>query len=362
MATTSGQPSSDLARERMLQRLEQQPYRFGFFQAVRLLERLYPSRSAVGHFAAPRDETISFSAPPNLIYPPSEISTFGISPDGQDGAPSRLEVAFLGLNTVNGPMPRAQTASLLERAREGDRASNDFLDIFNHRLLSLFYRAWKRYRFFLVLEKRGTTVESESNVSARENMVSARLYDLVGLGTPGLLQRMAIPDEAAVFYSGLLSQQVRSATALQQILEDFFDVSVKVQQFTGVWEQLPVAQQTFLREGTSFAETLGAGAVVGTEVWNHQGMMTIRLGPLPLAKYRHFLPGAPGQHQLQDWLQFYSRGSVDFMVQLVLAREEVPQPGLLPRADGGLRLGYESWLKVKPLRRDPDETTYVCRR
>lgn len=172
---------------------------------------------------------------------------------------------------------------------------------------------------------------------------------------------MAIPDEAAIFYSGLLTQQVRSATSLHQILEGFFEVPVKVYQFTGVWERLPMARQTYLQEGKSFAEKLGAGTVVGDEVWNQQGTLTIQMGPLSIAQYRHFLPGAKGQQQLQDWLMFYSRGVLDFIVQLILARDAVPQTTLRNGTIAGSRLGYESWLKMKPSLRDPDDTTYVCK-
>lgn len=78
---------------------------------------------------------------------------------------------------------------------------------------------------------------------------------------------------------------------------------------------------------------------------------------MPLERYRQFLPGARGQKELEAWLMFYSRRQFDFVVQLVLAREEVPHTVLL--TEESPRLGYESWLKVKPLHRDPDETTYV---
>ena len=343
MASANGQPSRDVARERLLLLMKEEPYSFRFFQMVRLMGRLYPDRRPVGIFATPSDELVRFSALPSLTFPASEIQSYA----SQHEEPDRLEVNFIGLNVVNGPMPRSYTAALLERKRAKDKATIEFFDIFNHRIVSLFYRAWKKYRFFIAYES-----------SAKDDdEITQRLYDIVGLGTPHLRNRMAIPDEAAIYYAGIVSNQVRSAEGLKQVLEHYFRVPVKIRQFTGAWERLPASQQTFLREAGSYSECLGMGTVVGDEVWNQQGAMTVRLGPMPLERYRQFLPGERGQKELESWLMFYSRRQFDFVVQLVLAREEVPDTVLL--TEQSPRLGYESWLKVKPFHRDPDETTYV---
>lgn len=343
MASANRQSGRNVAQERLLQLMKEEPYSFRFFQIVRLMERLYPDRRPVGIFATPSDELVRFSALPSLTFPASEIQSYAL----QDNKPQRLEVNFLGLNVVNGPMPRSYTAALLERKRTKDKATIEFFDIFNHRIVSLFYRAWKKYRLFIAYESRAQDGDE----------ITQRLYDIVGLGTPRMRNRMPIPDEAAIYYAGVVGNQVRSAEGLKQILEHYFRVPVEIQQFTGSWERLPALQQTFLREAGSFSECLGVGTVVGDEVWNQQGAMTVRLGPMPLERYRQFLPGARGQKELEAWLMFYSRRQFDFVVQLVLAREEVPHTVLL--TEESPRLGYESWLKVKPLHRDPDETTYV---
>jgi type VI secretion system protein ImpH len=343
MASTNGQPGGYVTQKRLLKLMKEEPYSFRFFQMVRLMGRLYPDRRPVGIFATPSDELVRFSSLPSLTFPASEIQSYA----PQEDEPDRLEVNFMGLNVVNGPMPRSYTAALLERKRAKDKATIEFFDIFNHRIVSLFYRAWKKYRFFIAYESRAQD----------DDEITQRLYDIVGLGTPGLRNRMAIPDEAAIYYSGIIGNQVRSAEGLKQVLEHYFRVPVEIRQFTGAWERLPASQQTFLREAGSYSECLGMGTVVGDEVWNQQGAMTVRLGPMPLERYRQFLPGARGQKELEAWLMFYSRRQFDFVVQLVLAREEVPHSVLLTQESP--RLGYESWLKVKPFHRDPDETTYV---
>lgn len=347
MVPESRQSSVDVEQTRLLRLMEEEPYSIHFFQMVRMLERLHPERGSVGFFGSPANEVVRFSAPPALTFPASELQAYTPS----SAAPDRLEVAFMGLNVVNGPMPTAATEVLLERRRAKDSAALEFLDIFNHRVVSLFYRAWKKYHFFVGYEESGGT----------DDEITQRLYDLVGLGTPGLRNRMAIPDETTIYFSGILGNQVRSVQSLRQILEEYFGVKVAIEQFTGCWVKLPASQRTSLREGRSLSECLGSGTVVGDEVWDQQSTMTVRLGPMPLEQYREFLPGAKGQKQLESWLAFYSRREFEFVVQLVLDREDVPETTLLHNEPGGARLGYESWLKVKPFWRDPDETTYVLR-
>ena len=341
MLAESGERSIDVGTEKLRALMAAEPYCFQFFQMVRLLEKLYPERKPVGMFATPADEVVRFTATPSLVFPPSQIE--GYTPS--DGEPDAMQVAFMGLNVVNGPMPRVYTETLLDRKRAKDGATLEFFDVFNHRIVSLFYRAWTRYRLFIAYERRGSGEEE----------ITDKLYDLVGLGTPGLRNRMAISDESAIYYAGLVGQEVRSAGALQQILEDYFEVRVAVRQFTGAWAPLPREQRTVLQERESSAEQLGVGTVVGDEVWNQQGAMTVRLGPMSLRHYREFLPGSRGQRELEAWLRFFSRRGFDFVVQLVLERDEVPRTAMTRSS----RLSYESWLKVKPMRRDPDETTYL---
>jgi len=347
MAPESRNPNVALEHKALHEAIEAAPFRFHFFQMIRLLEKLYPQREAVGHMTSPAREVVRFHAPPAFTFPASELGDYAAP--GED-EPAALEVNFFGLNTVNGPMPRISTEALLANARENDTAMQDFLDLFNHRLVSLFFRAWSRYRLTLAYEKASQSAEDE---------MLRRLYDLVGLGTDGLRHRMAIPDESALFFAGLLSRQVRSSEGLLQILESYFCISVQIEQFAGAWVRLPPGQRTILQGEDSMAECLGVGTVVGDEVWEQEGTVTVRLGPMPLARYREFLPGSHGQAELQSWLHLYSRRTFRFVVQLVLQRDEVPQTTLKGGVAFGSRLGYESWLKVKPMRRDPDETGYL---
>ena len=332
---------ANLALARMLR---DTPWPVRFFQMVRLLERLHPERRPVGIFVAPTEEVVRFSAHTSLSFPASEIQNF----TEEEGKPDRLSVNFMGLSTLNGPLPAPYTELLLERARAKDLATGEFFDIFNHRILSLFYRGWKKYRFYIAYE----------HSRGQDDLVTRLLYDLLGIGTEGLRNRMPVADEAAIFYAGLFNQNLRTAQGLQQLLGDYFQVNAVVEQFTGSWNRLPACDHTYLNDGRTDSERLGFATVVGDEVWDQQGTVTVRLGPMPLARYHQFLPGGEAHKQMAAWLRFYGRGEFDFVVKLVLDRKEVP-PVLLSSEQGEMtRLGFASWIKNRPFTRDPDEATY----
>ena len=130
--------------------LFEEGYRFRFFQAVRLLGRVYPGRQPVGRDASPTDEAVRFRSRATLEFPASDIQE--ISPP-QDGSPAQMLVNFMGLTGPSGALPQHYTELVLERMRVKDHALRDFLDLFNHRMLSLFYRAWEKYRFLLPYER-----------------------------------------------------------------------------------------------------------------------------------------------------------------------------------------------------------------
>ena len=189
-------------------------------------------------------------------------------------------------------------------------------------------------------------------------MISARLLDLVGLGTGSLVHRMEIEDEACLFYAGLLSERRPTAQGLKQLIEDYFDVPVEVEQFTGTWRRLPLGNRTFLRDTGAFCELLGMGTIVGDEAFDQHGAVTLQLGPLSYERYCEFLPGAQAHKELRAWLRIYTNREFDFVIRLVLKREEVPRMKLGEDGVGASRLGLVSWVKNRTLDRDPGEATY----
>jgi type VI secretion system protein ImpH len=336
--------SEELPGYRDLRRMmEEEPFRVHFFQAVRMLQKMESDLKPVGYFITPQGETLRFSARTSLAFPPSEIYALQRTENGQ----THMTVEFMGLCAAISVMPASYTEFLLARAREKDYVMEDFLNIFNHRMISFFYRGWEKYRFFIEYEK------------SREDRLSDRLMDLLGLGTEGLRGRGGIPDEAYLNYVSLLGRHVRTAASLQQILEDYFGVSAQIHQFAGAWRKLKPENQTCFSGLGGDNERLGVGVVAGDEVWDHHGRIRISLGPMRFDQYLKFLPGQEAYHELVAWLRFYSNGSYETEVQLVLAREDAPPCELGLRGETRPQLGLVSWLKTKPLERDPADATYL---
>ena len=137
-----------------------------------------------------------------------------------------MTVNFMGLTGHMGVLPRVYTELILSRLRARDRTLADFYDIFNHRMISLFYQGWEKYRSSVTYEREG------------QDRLSSYFMSLIGLGTDGLQNRMVVRDDSLLFYSGLLSQQQRSAVGLRGVLQDYFAVPVEVEQFVGTWRSI----------------------------------------------------------------------------------------------------------------------------
>lgn len=322
------------------EKLRREPFAFEFFQAVRLLERFLPQRTSVGKFANPETEVARFAANPSLAFPASQIQRM----EWPDQGPVQMTVNFMGLQGPEGVLPNPYTSLMIERQRAADTSLRDFFDIFNHRIISLFYRAWRKHRFDVACEQ------------GERDLFSRHLLSLIGLGTEGLQDRQSISDDALIYYAGLLSQKPRSAQALQQILADYFDVPVAIEQFAGGWCRLDAETQCRLSDNQNASEELGLGAVVGDEVWNQQSRVRIVLGPLNLERYADFLPDGKSHQPLCAWVRFFSNDEWDFEVKLILERDEVPACTLGAEGISGPQLGWVSWVKSAPFHRNPDDT------
>src|SRR5690606_25703824 len=103
--------------------------------------------------------------------------------------------------------------------------------------------------------------------------------------------RAPLVEDALVFYAGLLGLRPRGATALEQLIADFFGVPAQVEQFVGAWYPLPRRDQCALGEDDGISNRLGVGSVIGDEIWDQQSRVRIRLGPLARSQYESFLPG-----------------------------------------------------------------------
>lgn len=322
------------------QELFDEPYRFEFFQAVRLLEKIFPERAAIGHDALPAKEVARFRSHPTNTFPASQIFDIKEIADDFTGEQKlELVVNFMGLIGPQGVLPTHYTELVMERIRYRDTSLYAFLDMFTHRLVSLFYRAWEKYRFPVSYE-RGKDDFTEF------------LFDFIGIGTVGQHGRLNLDDESLLPYSGLIAQKPHSVSALRQMLSDYYNVPVKIQQFTGQWLSLDEESITRLGEANS---RLGLNTVIGTRVWDDQSKFRIVFGALGFTEFQAFLPNGTAYKAMKSIIRFMVGEELDFDVQLKLKKKEVPGTILTTRAKRRPMLGWTSFLKTKPFRQDDEQ-------
>lgn len=324
-------------------------YEFEFFQAARLLARIFPDRKPVGGTAKPHEEFARFGARLSLAFPPSAIHDIERIPDAAD--PARVTVAFLALTGTQGVLPFCYTEWMLERKADKDDTLAAFLDLFNHRLVSLFYRAWEKHRPPVLYELAAARQQ-------QPDPFTHALYDFIGMGTGSLRGRMRVHDESLLLYAGLVAQTPHSAAALRGILRDYFEVPVEIDQCVGDWYSLDESDRCYLSPELE-RNQLGVGAFLGEQVWNQQGRFRIRVGPLSLESYLDFLPDGRATAKLVEWTRFLAGQAMAFDVQLFLRAGDVPYCRLDDEGPDAPRLGEMAWLKTREFVADAGDAVFT---
>jgi type VI secretion system protein ImpH len=312
---------------RMIDALSRAADRFDFFQALRRLEALHrdsPDRPRFGEALRPADEPLRLGQEPSLSFAAASLSRLLTS---SDGAPPRLLVNFFGLMGPNGPLP----LHLTEYARDRQRNADDptmarFFDLFHHRLLLFFYRAW-----------------AAGQPTANRDLPATDRFELYvgaleGLGAASLRQRNAFPDLAKLHYAGRLAPHHRNAEGLQAIVADFFGVPACLEGFVGEWIDLPQDRRWRLGSDDG-AGRLGLSTMLGAKTWTRQQKFRLVLGPLGRAKFQSLLPGGTALPKLSALVRQYAGDELHWDLRLIL-EEKVEQPFRLGQA----RLAWTAWL------------------
>jgi type VI secretion system protein ImpH len=316
--------------------LERHAARMDFFQALRLIENAHPELPRIGTSLRPCDDAVRLGQDPSLSFHETALERFArTGPDAR----ARLAVNFFGLLGANGPLPLHLTEYVRDRLRHGgDPTLRAFLDVFHHRMLSLFYRARANAEPVISLDREDG------------DRFSAFVGSLFGLGTPALRERDEIGDFAKLHFAGLLANRARPASGLASILREYFRLPLRIEQFAGHWMVLP--DEVLSRTGASGdGNRLGASLVLGRKVWDCQNRFRIVIGPVGYDDYRRFMPGGDSLKRLRAWVRMYCGLALDWEVRLILKRAEVPPL----RLGGQTRMGWSTWLASGALPRDPDQ-------
>ncbi len=316
--------------------LQREPYRFDYFQAVRQLECAHPDKPRIGRSQRPMDDPVRLGQAPSLAFAASALASYE---PGKNGRPPRLSGYFFGLFGPNGPLPIHLTEYAYDRGRNAhDPTFARFLDVFHHRMLALFYRAWANARPAVSFDRPDA------------DWFGVYLASLFGLGMETLRDRDALPDVAKLHFAGRLACQTRNPDGLQAMMAQYFGLPVRIEEFVGAWMDLPDDGQC--RLGLS-PETgaLGLTAIAGARVWGCQQKFRVVLGAVDLAEYRRLLPGGDSLRRLVALVRNYIGDELGWDLNLILKREEVPQ---LKLGESG-RLGWTTWLGERQAESDADD-------
>jgi len=332
-------------------------YEFEFFQAVRLLARLFPFRELVGGRARPEEEIARFGARLSMAFPASAIHDVERLPDSS--SPARVTVAFLALTGTQGILPFFYTEYMLAHKPAEVSALAAFLDLFNHRLVSLFYRAWYKHQPPILYERAAVTRQLPDRFTHN-------LFDLIGMGTGGLrgriwpevAERVPAADERLLRYCGLIAQRPHSASALRGILRDYFAVCVEIDQCLGSWYDLEDSDRSYL-SGELERNQLGVGAFIGEQVWDQQARFRLRVGPLTLRRFIDFLPDGATMSIFLKLTRYLVGQALSFDVQVFLKAAEVPFCRLTDEGCDAPRLGMLGWLKTDQFDADAGDAVFT---
>ncbi len=305
--------------------LEEAPYKFEFYQAMRLIEAANPGLKKIGKSSRPSNEPIRLGQEPSLAFAPSMLATFK---PGDKNKADYLSGYFFGLFGPNGPLP----LHLSEHARDRERLAHDrtfraFADIFHHRMMSLFYRAW---------------ADAQPTVSMdrpEEDNFSSYVGSTFGIAQQSFRKRDALTDHAKLNMAGRFSLQTHPAEGLQAMLEEYFRVPMLVEQYVGEWLPLPPASYFVLGQSPETG-SLGMTATLGERVWGSQHKFRIRCGPRNGAELERFLPGGVTLEKLCATVRNYCGDELDWEIRMLLLADETP---IVKLGESG-QLGWTSWL------------------
>jgi len=344
----------------VIERLFAQPYRFQYFQAVRMIE-LWLRRRGMAEEGL-LSNFLRFTNSTSLAFPASEIES--LQPEPRAVAPTsaalaaalqsqelkyvRLTPTFMGLLGSSGALPAHYTERVAaQQIAERDDGPRAFLDTFSTRTLALFYEAWRKYRL-------------ELKYGGRKDGFLPLLLSLAGMGHTALRRRLSdhgdgVLDETVAYFATAMRQRPASSVQIARVLSEYFGQHVRAEQFIGRWYDVPTAQQTALGLGNA---TLGGGALAGTRVWQRDLRLRLVIGPLDLAAYESFLPGGRAARALGNMVTMFTGLSLEYEVQLVLRADEVRGTTLSGTRAAGGRLGWDGFLVDGPQLQDRADVRY----
>ena len=319
---TDGGPGPDTLEH--LANLAEAPEKHHVFHAMRVIDAAHPDKPRLGESRRPHEDPVRLEQEAELAFPPSTIASFTL---GEDEKPATLVNRFFGLFGPQGPLPLHLTEYARNRLRnQRDRTFIAFANMLTHRMLSLFYRAWR-------------SGQPAASFDRGDDEFDRRVAALAGYRGEELQARDTVPDVSRRHFAAIMSQGSKNPDGLIAFISAFFDVKVEIDQFVGSWLQLE-PDDCWEMGGMA---TLGQTTSIGNRVWSRTAKFRLRIGPLSRDQYERFLPGTESFERLQGIVRSYIGDTLDWDVQLIMKGDEIPRAVL----GGATRLGQTSWVQTR---------------
>ncbi|MDF3934175.1 type VI secretion system baseplate subunit TssG [Pseudomonas citronellolis] len=281
------------------------------YRFCQLLEAAVPDKPPLGTTTSPRDDAVRFRPHPGMGFPAGEFKAIEFDEEHPQ-RPATVRTRLLGLYGVDSPLPTAYLDDIAQR-REGHEALEAFLDIFNHRVFTQFYRIWRKYSYPATFEAGGADATSQC------------LLGLIGLGIPGTARHVATPVSRFLALLSVMRLPTRNAEGIGALVKllapntqarviPHWPRKVVLAQPAGLSRERPV--------NLSQGQPLGA---VGTDA---NSEVRLELLTEDLAEARGWLPDGQLYSDLLVLLRVYLGWRCTARLQLTLPVKCLPLPVL----------------------------------
>lgn len=304
-----------------------------FVQFLRCLQR--ESGTKIGEEIQLARQPVRLVPDVEPSFPVSELSWWQEA--SSDTARPTLAVNFFGLFGPSGVLPNHYTQLIQERLAKKDRALLEFLNIFNHRILCMFYQAWEKHAFAVSMET--------AAVSLKKAVVTEALWAMVGNRLDASRDRLSFDDTCVLYYGGLFANARPTQESLRAAIEDFTLIPTRIENLVGQWLRLELADQSRIGSfafGEPAGNCLGVDTIVGEATWDVENRFRLRLGPVGWDVLNEYLPTGMSLRSAVDFARRYVGPQWDFDVQIVVSADQVRGVQLDPAQP--FLLGWNTWL------------------
>lgn len=264
------------------------------------------------------------------------------------GETINIHANYIGLVGPIAALPGLYTDRALDEKRRRSSSYFDFLEVFAAELRLLFFASSRKYRLSSLIQLFGI---------GPKNKVTRSIYSLLGLASPKLVEQLTIAPEVPLYFSGFFANQRRTAVNLRLMLSEFLGYEVMIHQFQKRWLAVDPSEQTQLKSGMRENALLGVTAIAGSSYADRRSAIRISVGPLRYSEYLSLMPAQKKFAELTELARLYCGPSLSFEIQLILAKEDIPEA----RLQGGMpvgRLGWDLWVRQDPAVKDSADAVF----